>query len=703
MLTLQIKEKEIENLTPEEEFVRGTVGAKCQINFDEFWQSYNKYIVFKRVGYEPINFMVDTLENEIEIPYTILAESGEFKIGVFGITETETLPTLYSKDIKILYGTDTHGTTPPTYIPSEIDQLRLSKQDKLVSGENIKTINNQSILGSGNITIEGGSDVEVDQNYLPTSENAQSGKAVNEAVSTKADKTEVNKLKDDLVELDEYVLDPTTYTVRSLGTFASGGLSNIAFDPNQFYRCSSVSLIHAENDIKLHADNGYRFGWSESDSEGTFLQWHGWFTNEAIIKKGTYFRLQIAKVNESQSITSNVHEFTNAIQFDTVINTIESDIAFIKNKSTENNKGIDYLNSCGKFIRGSLHYGQYQVRDYRVCSDNIINFGRSVTLTIKDGFRIVTEIWENGAWKSSVDWRSGTVHLDNLDYKFVIARITENYTEIADILEFTSAIKLETEIGDRITALENSVRVTNYVKTPWIQEIHRGITSQTIYENTVASMLEASKQGFNQVECDIRMTSDNVLVMAHEESIGGYVIADTTYDTLKSITLATDSVYGEQHIATFEEILKVAYYKELILNVDIKVPSIIDAVVDAVLKSGMSGKVIYSPNSGETSDGLHILSLDKRAKILYPYNKANIEEYYATAFEDKSKIIIWQYFYNVNEESLNVIRNSGFALLIADVLNSTYFDFRPDIIEYRTAPANEIHRINKEYMDALTF
>ena len=185
MLTLQIKEKEIENLTPEEEFVRGTVGAKCQINFDEFWQSYNKYIVFKRVGYEPINFMVDTLENEIEIPYTILAESGEFKIGVFGITETETLPTLYSKDIKILYGTDTHGTTPPTYIPSEIDQLRLSKQDKLVSGENIKTVNGESVLGSGNIEIQ----VEVDQTYTPDSENAQSGKAVSEAVTTEQKRT----------------------------------------------------------------------------------------------------------------------------------------------------------------------------------------------------------------------------------------------------------------------------------------------------------------------------------------------------------------------------------------------------------------------------------------------------------------------------------------------------------------------------------
>lgn len=515
---------------------------------------------------------------------------------------------------------------------------------------------------------------------------------------------DIEQIKDDLDELDEYVLDPNTYTVRVLGTFASGGLNNITFDPNQFYRCSSVSLIYAKEDINLHVENGYRFGWSEGDSTGTtYIKWNGWYTGDATVKKGTYFRIQIAKVQESQSVTANVREFTNAVTFDTVINNIESDISAIEDKSIQNNKGLDYLYYYGTFIRGNLHYGQYQVRDFRICSDNIINFGRNVTLTIKDGFRIIIEIWENGAWKSSIDWKSGTIHLANLDYKFVIARTSENTSEVANIREFASAVTLETELGYRVSTLENSLNITNYVETPWIQEIHRGITSQTIYENTVASMLEASKQGFNQVECDVRMTSDNVLVMSHEESIGGYVIANTTYNTLKSITLATDPVYGEQHIATFEEILKVAYYKELVLNVDIKVPSIIDAVVDAVLKAGMSGKVIYSPNSGETSIGLHILSLDKRAKILYPYNKTNIEEYYATAFEDKSKIIIWQYFYNVNEESLNVIRNSGFVLLIADVLNPTYFDFRPDIIEYRTAPANEIHRINKEYMDSLTF
>lgn len=38
------------------------------------------------------------------------------------------------------------------------------KQDSLVSGTNIKTINNQSLLGSGNITISGGTSTDVQIN-----------------------------------------------------------------------------------------------------------------------------------------------------------------------------------------------------------------------------------------------------------------------------------------------------------------------------------------------------------------------------------------------------------------------------------------------------------------------------------------------------------------------------------------------------------
>ena len=60
-----------------------------------------------------------------------------------------------------------------------------TKQDTLVSGTNIKTINGNNLLGSGNITIEGGGGGgTVDQTFDGTSQNAQSGVAIQGELST---------------------------------------------------------------------------------------------------------------------------------------------------------------------------------------------------------------------------------------------------------------------------------------------------------------------------------------------------------------------------------------------------------------------------------------------------------------------------------------------------------------------------------------
>lgn len=61
-------------------------------------------------------------------------------------------------------------------VQEKINEIIDGKQDVLVSGTNIKTINNESLLGSGNINISSGG--TVDQTYDPTSTNAQSGVAI---------------------------------------------------------------------------------------------------------------------------------------------------------------------------------------------------------------------------------------------------------------------------------------------------------------------------------------------------------------------------------------------------------------------------------------------------------------------------------------------------------------------------------------------
>lgn len=62
-----------------------------------------------------------------------------------------------------------------------------SKQDTLVSGTNIKTVNGQSLLGNGNIQIEGGGTITVDSELSTTSENPVQNKVITNAINGKQD------------------------------------------------------------------------------------------------------------------------------------------------------------------------------------------------------------------------------------------------------------------------------------------------------------------------------------------------------------------------------------------------------------------------------------------------------------------------------------------------------------------------------------
>lgn len=69
----------------------------------------------------------------------------------------------------------------------DLNHTHPDKQDLLVSGTNIKTINNQSILGDGNIDIQGGATITVDSALSGTSENPVQNKVVKGAIDAKQD------------------------------------------------------------------------------------------------------------------------------------------------------------------------------------------------------------------------------------------------------------------------------------------------------------------------------------------------------------------------------------------------------------------------------------------------------------------------------------------------------------------------------------
>ena len=103
--------------------------------------------------------------NKIKISGTTYSIQDENACNVVELTQAQydALPATAKTSNSLFVITDAQGADLSNYYTksetsgaTEISTALGNKQDTLVSGTNIKTINNESILGEGNITIEGG-------------------------------------------------------------------------------------------------------------------------------------------------------------------------------------------------------------------------------------------------------------------------------------------------------------------------------------------------------------------------------------------------------------------------------------------------------------------------------------------------------------------------------------------------------------------
>lgn len=117
-------------------------------------------------------------------------EDGKFHKYTFNRTDGS----LTSKEeIQIGSGADlTEVNEKIAALTEETERLEADKQDALVSGSNIKTINGQSILGAGDIAIEGGGEgIIVDTEMSDTSENAVQNKVIKKYVDDEVEDAKV--------------------------------------------------------------------------------------------------------------------------------------------------------------------------------------------------------------------------------------------------------------------------------------------------------------------------------------------------------------------------------------------------------------------------------------------------------------------------------------------------------------------------------
>ena len=155
---------------------------------------------------------IQTLDSKIPTDYvsnSSISTNYYMKKDVYNKQETEDIVEILRTDISNTYVQKEHYDSAISTLNSSVNKVETKiqkKQDKLVSGTNIKTINNESILGSGNIEIQGGGTSE-HQNITqaeydaltPEQKQADIVYFITDADVVYATKTEVSAKQDKLV------------------------------------------------------------------------------------------------------------------------------------------------------------------------------------------------------------------------------------------------------------------------------------------------------------------------------------------------------------------------------------------------------------------------------------------------------------------------------------------------------------------------
>lgn len=126
----------------------------------------------------------------------------------------------------------------------------------------------------------------------------------------------------------------------------------------------------------------------------------------------------------------------------------------------------------------------------------------------------------------------------------------------------------------------------------WLPRLqaHRGYCVKGAVQNTLASIIESYKMGYEMAEFDVRLTADNIVILFHDDHLQNKIVSLTSYQELSSSI----------EITTFEELLnwfvKIENFK---LNIEIKSRAIFNyrlekKVTDLIKKYKAEERVLIS-------------------------------------------------------------------------------------------------------------
>lgn len=437
-------------------------------------------------------------------------------------------------------------------------------------------------------------------------------------------------------------------------------------------------VIYAEEDLYIELTNNvdFKFGIRRfpnyPDASGSVD--NGWLSDAELITKGTYFRIQVSKIDGTEhgyldAVSNPMFDALSiygdstlkrilSIDFDTLIKNIDSNkqqLDFLTNsiscyldKRFEYDYVVGYLGSNGivdetrkfristpeKILVDEDFAFSFNIQDYKYWihfydakTDAFLNTTECSSITkvsrvdMKKGQKFMLTM---GRASNNTSEVFDTPYNDVFD-GFRIIRTTSDFTTIEENKKRIDSIEERLDSGELTSAInypDNIVRAT----------AHRGY-SLTHPENTMIAYEEAYKKGFRILETDIKFTSDGVAVLLHDQTLNrvarnsdGSELSDTVYITNITYEQANQYDYGiykgEQFkgtkIATLEQLLLFAKKHNCHVQLDGFASNRIEDIFNLVRKHGMLRYVGWS--SFVKADLQKILTLDKKAYVMYLFS-----------------------------------------------------------------------------------
>lgn len=249
--------------------------------------------------------------------------------------------------------------------------------------------------------------------------------------------------------------------------------------------------------------------------------------------------------------------------------------------------------------------------------------------------------------------------------------------------------------------LGNAVKAKPTKAVPWISDMHRGYTSDTVPQNTLAAFYRAFLNDADCIEVDARLTSDSQYVCVHDATITvdgtTYTVANETADTLTALVLSTDATYGDCTIPLLEDVLKLCCYTGMYCNLDCKSinPTTLSQLV---VDCGMSGRTFYANTS--TGNAATILTVDPNAGFMFAYSSANVATWAGALTDYYTRQRSYAWASSISYAALEETRAAGFKYLLSEVNSTANMAFIPDCIEFQDAV--DCKALNDEYMASLS-